>query len=92
MEQFPTKGTICKVIHLFADYTGSMIRNEQLQEVRRCFTIAGVLYHNGSNVLRNAIESVFVYALSPLLHKEHSALLPAALRNLRIQHLQSIAI
>jgi hypothetical protein len=91
-QQVPMKGTVSKVIHTFADYTSRMIRGEQLQEVRRCFTIAGVLYHNGSNVLRNAIESVFMYTLSPLLCTKHKELLPLSLRNVRIQHLQTIAI
>ncbi|CAL1521237.1 hypothetical protein [Chitinophaga sp. MM2321] len=92
MQQLPTTERICKVIHTFADYTGKMIREEQLQEVKRCFTIAGVLYRNGSSLLRNAIESVFMYALSPLLGMQHKALLPISLRTVRIQHLQTIAI
>ncbi|MEC5147946.1 hypothetical protein [Chitinophaga sp. 212800010-3] len=90
-EQLP-KNPISKVIHTFADYTGRMIRNEQLQEVKRCFTVAGVLYHNGSSVLRNAIESAFLYTLSPLLCGKHKELLPLSLRNIRIQHLQTIAL
>jgi len=90
--QVPAKGSISKVIHTFADYTGRMIRNEQLHEVKRCFTVAGVLYHNGSNALRNAIESAFMYTLSPLICGKHKELLPLSLKNVRIQHLQTIAI
>lgn len=88
----PVKGSVSKVIHTFADYTGRMIRSEQLHEVKRCFTIAGVLYHNGSSTLRNAIESAFMYTLSPLICGKHKELLPLSLRNVRIQHLQTIAI
>jgi hypothetical protein len=86
------KGTISKVIHTFADYTGRMISSEQLHEVKRCFNVAAVLYHNGSNALRNAIESAFMYTLSPLLCGKHKELLPLSLKNVRIQHLQTIAI
>lgn len=92
---FPTeqqKGAISKVIHTFADYTGRMIRSEQLHEVKRCFNVAAVLYHNGSSALRNAIESAFMYTLSPLLCGKHKELLPLSLKNVRIQHLQTIAI
>lgn len=92
MQQISTKERVSKVIHTFADYTGNMIRQEQLQEVKRCFTIAGVLYRNGSNVLRNAIESVFMYALSPLLCTQHRDMLPLSLKTVRLQYLQTISI
>ncbi|HVI46319.1 MAG TPA: hypothetical protein VM802_15695 [Chitinophaga sp.] len=92
MQQLPARERISKVIHTFADYTSNMIRAEQLQEVKRCFTVAGVLYKNGSGALRNAIESVFMYALSPLLCSKHKQLLPSSLQTIRIQHLQTIAI
>ncbi|MFY0252913.1 hypothetical protein ACDQ55_03070 [Chitinophaga sp. 30R24] len=89
---FQTGLDISKVIHSFADYTGCLIRNEQLSEVKRCFTVAGVLYRNGSNVLRNAIENAFLYPLSPFLCSKHVALLPLSLKHIRIQQLQTIAI
>ncbi|MET3875365.1 MULTISPECIES: DUF7674 family protein [Chitinophaga] len=86
------KGAISKVIHTFAGYTGRMIRSGQLHEVKRCFNVAAVLYHNGSSALRNAIEGAFMYTLSPLLCGKHKELLPLSLKNVRIQHLQTIAI
>lgn len=97
MMQPTVKKGVCKVIHDFADYTGNMIRVGEFQEVKRCFGMAAVLYHNGSQSLRNAIESVYLYALSPLLCTRHSnmpvkELLPVALRNVRIQQLQNCAV
>ncbi|NSL89268.1 DUF7674 family protein [Chitinophaga solisilvae] len=92
MQQIAAKERITSVIHTFADYTGSMIRQNHLEEVKRCFTIAGVLYRNGSGVLRNAIESVFLFALSPVLCTRHSALLPLSLKSVRTQYLQTTAI
>jgi hypothetical protein len=94
MQQFVKNGAVCKVVHAFADYTGTMIRGGQIQEVRKCFTMAGVLYHNGSALLRNAIESVFLYALSPFLYTQYSnqpvkELLPLSLKHIRIQHIQT---
>ncbi len=89
MEQHNGRGKVSKVIHSFADYTGQMIRLGRTEEVRRCFTMAAVLYHNGSAVLKNAIESVYVYALSPLIQNNVRALLPATLRQIRTHHLQT---
>lgn len=81
---------VSKVISTFAAYTLRMIRTEHLNEVRRCFTMAGVLYRNGSNALRNAIEGAYVYTISPLINKQHLALLPLSLRKIRVQQLQTI--
>ena len=93
MQQLVKNGTICKVVHAFADYTGNMIRGGQIPEVKKCFTMAGVLYRNGSSALRNAIESVYLYALSPFLYTQFSnqpvkELLPLSLKHIRIQHIQ----
>lgn len=91
VDQLPAgKVIVSKVINTFADYTGRMIRSEHLSEVKRCFIVAGILYKNGSSALRNAIEGAFIYTLSPLLLKKHQALLPIALKTIRIQQLQTI--
>ncbi|RFS23535.1 hypothetical protein DVR12_11010 [Chitinophaga silvatica] len=87
---FPAEQQISKVISTFASYTGRMIRYEHLNEVKRCFTMAGVLYKNGSNALRNAIEGAFIFTLSPLINKQHQAMLPLSLRHIRLQQLQTI--
>ncbi|WP_156093007.1 DUF7674 family protein [Chitinophaga rupis] len=52
-----------------------------------------MLYRNGSGLLRNAIESVYLYGLSPLLdtacnNQPVKALLPVRLQQLRIQQIQ----
>lgn len=95
--QFRITGPVYEVIHVFADYTKRMIHGGQLNETKRCFTIAAVLYHNGSSLVRNAIESVYLYAVSPLLETacdNHPVkeLLPACLKDIRIKHIQSGSI
>lgn len=97
MWQYRATGPLYEVIHVFADYTKRMIRGGRLNEVKRCFTIAGVLYHNGSSLLRNAIESVYLYGLSPLLdtaditsgNRPVKAWLPVTLQQLRTQQIRN---
>lgn len=80
-----TSGAPTKVIQSFTAYTRRMIRAGELPEIRKCFSMAGVLYRNGSRVIREAIESVFLYGLSPLLNAPVKSLLPASLQTLRRQ-------
>ncbi len=95
--QYQVSAPLYEVIHVFADYTRRMIRGGQLNEAKKCFTIAGVLYHNGSGMLRNAIESVYLYGLSPLLDTVHAAfgnrpvkaLLPVTLQLARAQQIRN---
>lgn len=100
MWQYRVTGPLYEVIHVFADYTKRMIRGGQLSEAKKCFTIAGVLYRNGSGLLRNAIESVYLYGLSPLLDTADAAfgnrpvktLLPAVLQQARTEQLHNGSI
>lgn len=43
---------ITKTISLFAAHTQQLIKHHQLTEVKQCFSMAGVLYHNGSALLK----------------------------------------
>ena len=89
------KPALYKIIHAYTDYTSSMILKENWAEVKKCAAFAGVLYRNGSHVLRNAIENVYVYGLSPLLpmHRyQEVALLPVSLQTVRVQQLRAATI
>ena len=97
MQLYSGRDKVSKVIYSFADYTKRMIHLGRLDEVRRCFTMAAVLYHNGSMVVKNAIECVYVYTLSPLLHtrQQHvnmKELLPVTLLRLHRHHLRTSAL
>lgn len=82
---------ITKTISLFAAHTQQLIKRQQFAEVKRCFSMAGVLYHNGSAMLKTTIESVFLYGISPLLDAYHlKKMLPAQLQQLRYRCIQSI--
>lgn len=89
------KPALYKIIHAFTDYTSSMIATKNWAEVKKCCAFAGVLYRNGSQGLRNAIENVYVYGLSPILPTQRQApgvLLPASLQTLRMQQLRAATI
>lgn len=84
-------GAITTAISAFSVHTRQLIRLGRIQEVKKCFSVAGVLYRNGSNLLRSAIEGVFIYAVSPFLDSQNiKELLPASLRQVRNRHLQTI--
>lgn len=78
-------GAPAKVIQAFTAYTRRMIRNDEFPEIRKCFSLAGVLFKNGSRMLKDAIESVFLFGLSPLLNAPVKSLLPVSLQNVRRQ-------
>ena len=86
----PETGAVTTTISALSAHTRQLIRLGNLQEVKKCFSMAGVLYRNGSNALKSAIEGVFVYALSPFLDAQPvKELLPASLRRIRHAHLQT---
>lgn len=83
--------SVSKVIHAFMEYTSALVQKGHLQEAGRCFRVAGVLYRNGSGLLKNAIENVYIYGISPLVdtHKQSlQGLLPLPLQQVRIQYHQ----
>lgn len=84
-------GAVTKAIGAFSAYTRQLIKGGQLNEVKKCFSMAGVLYRNGSAALKCTIENVFLFGVSPFLEAQHvKELLPASLRNARNRQLQFI--
>ncbi len=76
---------LTKSIGVFSAYTRKAIREGRTSEIRKCLSMAGVLYKNGSNGLRNAIESVFLYSISPFLDSPLKVYLPVSLKQVRHQ-------
>ncbi|RPD38548.1 DUF7674 family protein [Chitinophaga barathri] len=76
---------LTKIIGVFSAYTRNAIREGQVPEIRKCLSMAGVLYKNGSKGLKNAIESVFLYSISPFLDSPIKSYLPVSLRQIRHQ-------
>ena len=76
---------LTKSIGVFSAYTRKANREGRTSEIRKCLSMAGVLYKNGSNGLRNAIESVFLYSISPFLDSPLKVYLPVSLKQVRHQ-------
>lgn len=84
-------GAVSQTIRTFTAYTKQLINKGQLAEVKKCFSMAGVLYKNGSTLLKNAIEDVFLYSISPFVDAQHyvKECLPQSLAHLRNQQLKN---
>ncbi len=91
-QEMPESGAVNSTIGVFSAHTRQLIRLGHLREVKQCFAMAGVLYKNGSKALQCAIESVFIFAVSPFLDMQQiKDLLPVSLRQVRNRHLHTIS-
>ncbi len=59
---------IFKSIQCLSDYTKTKLLQHNLGVVKHCFLIAEKIYSTGNNVVRGAIENVFVYSFSTLMN------------------------
>lgn len=53
-------------------YTGDQLKAKNLTSAKRCLALADNLYNSGSNVIKNAIENVFVYSFSHTFFHDES--------------------
>lgn len=83
---------LTKTIGVFSAYTRKAITEGRVFEIRKCLSIAGVLYKNGSKALKNAVESVFVFSISPFLDSPVKSYLPASLQQVRHQIISNNAL
>ena len=60
---------IYTTVQCFAHFTRSLIGAGNLQTAKLCLNLAEELVQKGNNTVKNAIENVFLYTLSPLLDK-----------------------
>ncbi len=59
--------SIYKQVIVLSQYTAEKLYKEEIAEVEQSFYLADNLYQNGNNMVRSAIENVFVYALTSVL-------------------------
>jgi len=57
-------GNIHAAIQVLVKYTRNMIRLHNLPAVSKCMLLADKLYTRGNNLVKNAVENVYVYAFS----------------------------
>jgi hypothetical protein len=58
---------VYKSIRCFAEFTKTLIFNNNFTEVKHCFNVAEKMLQQGNNTVKNAIENVYVYSMSSIL-------------------------
>ena len=56
------------VMRTLLDFTSRKAKEQNLPLVKKSFEIADKLYTRGNNIIRNAVENVYVYSLEKVLH------------------------
>lgn len=59
-------GNVNTVMQILADFTNRMIMQHDLFMVQKCMHLADRIYSRGNNLIRNAVENVFVFSFSTL--------------------------
>jgi hypothetical protein len=67
LEKLPNTGNVYKTIQCFADFTKELIGSGNLQAAKNCMNLAEEMLSEGNNLVKNAIENVFLHTLSPVL-------------------------
>ncbi len=65
-------GGIYNSVHIFLDYTFKNIRENNIPVVKSCFALADKLYTKGNQVVKSALENVYVFSFSNLPIKNAS--------------------
>lgn len=59
-------GNVNTAMQILADFTTNMIQQHNYNTVQKCMHVADRIYRRGNNLIRNAVENVFVYSFSTL--------------------------
>lgn len=62
-----TTSTAYSAVQSLTDFTRLMVQNRNYSMVRRCLTLAGKLYVQGNDAVKNAVENVYVFSFSSML-------------------------
>lgn len=66
IKQIGIHGNANSIIQLFAGYTKRMMSIHDLPSVMNCMNLADKMYKRGNEIVRNAIEKVFVISFAGL--------------------------
>lgn len=85
---------VFKSIQCLTDYTKQKAADHDLLMVRKCFSAAEKIYLKGNAIVKNAIENVFIFSLSSLLHacsrneyQKMQAIMPVCLYTAYVQQI-----
>lgn len=88
----PVFGSAYLSVKVLANYTGKMLQQHQLRQVQRCMLLAEKIYNRGNQLMKTAIENVFIFSFSSLRLScsrqewlEIQRIMPAVLFSLYIQ-------
>lgn len=62
----PVFGSAYLSVKVLAGYTYRMLQDHQLRQVQRCMVLAEKIYNKGNQLVKTAIENVFIFSFSTL--------------------------
>ncbi len=64
----PAVNTVFTAVQCLTDFTRRMIKEHNDSMTARCLSLAGRLYIKGNDVVRTAVENIYIYSFSSLLN------------------------
>jgi len=89
---------VYQAMNVFLEYTCKKIKEHNITIVKKCFLLAEMLYDKGNNIVKNAVENVFVFSFSHLPCKDRKetavimGLIPGSLYTLYMHQLIKTSI
>ncbi len=68
LARLSNNGNITKVVEVFARYTEENVHGHNLHIVEKCMKLADRIYVKGNEIVKNAIENVFIFSFSTMRH------------------------
>ena len=62
------KGSVYKNMQLLTQYTNTKILEHNYNAVKKSFAIADRLYNKGNNIVKNAVENVYIFSFTHMLN------------------------
>jgi hypothetical protein len=72
-EDLGTTHTLYQSIQVLTDYTKRMALAHDFKMVARCMALVTKIYNKGNNLVRDAVENVFVYSFSSMMQACNTA-------------------
>ncbi len=66
LKESALNGNATQIIKVLTHYTRSLLSLHDLPAVVKCMQVADKIYEKGNQVVRNAVENVFIYSFSGL--------------------------
>lgn len=60
---------VYKAVQCFADYTIGLVKEQKLNMVKNCFSLAEKMMCEGSGKVKTAVENVYMYSIGMLIDR-----------------------